>query len=230
MKEIIIPDDQAAGEATGSPPHTQCVSVLRAAARSSRSGGGPVSRPYTDTTGALVGNTSHHPVPSSAVPRADSAHQAQSPSGWEIVHRWARKRRCVGRARAELRKALVRWELVAIEDAALVVLSELLTNAVRHADVPPDHLIETRYRRTGHGVHIEVHDASETWPTQRTPAADDDDGRGLLLVDTLADRWGVSERKGIGKRVWAEVTVHMPDHQEPQRMSCAVDLPDGDGR
>ncbi|MDX3855388.1 ATP-binding protein [Streptomyces sp. AK02-01A] len=57
-----------------------------------------------------------------------------------------------------------------------------------------------------YGVRIEVDDASSGRPQQREPGADDCDGRGLLLVDALSDRWGVSARPGIGKRVWSELT------------------------
>ncbi|MFG2295435.1 ATP-binding protein [Streptomyces sp. NPDC048603] len=123
----------------------------------------------------------------------------------EVVLRWRREARCVPLARAELRKALAGWGLQELEDDALVVASELVTNAVRHAVAPRDREIETRYVRLAHGVRVEVHDACPVGPVVREGA--DTGGRGLHLVSALADRWAVGERSGPGKRVWAELSV-----------------------
>ncbi|MER6994401.1 ATP-binding protein [Streptomyces sp. NPDC000410] len=122
-----------------------------------------------------------------------------------VVCRWARGPRCVGRARKELRKTLEGWGLGTLEDAALVVLSELLTNAVRHACVPKGRQIETRYVRVPGGLRIEVHDAAEERPLMAVPGMDASGGWGLPLVDALADRWAVADRVGPGKMVWAEL-------------------------
>lgn len=117
--------------------------------------------------------------------------------------RWRRHPRCVGLARAQLRKALAGWGLAGIEEPASLVVSELMTNAVVHARVPPGREILTRFVRQDGGVLIEVHDASDAWPEKRVP--DECGGYGLLMVEKLAVRWGVSARNGIGKRVWAVV-------------------------
>ncbi|MFE2499186.1 ATP-binding protein [Streptomyces scopuliridis] len=121
-----------------------------------------------------------------------------------VVLRWSRHPSCVGLARLELRKALAGWGLAALEDSAVLVLSELLTNAGRHARVSPGREIETRYVADPAGLRIEVHDASPEKPEQRMPDLDACDGRGLVLVAALADRWGVGDRNGPGKVVWAE--------------------------
>lgn len=118
-----------------------------------------------------------------------------------IRRRWTRHPRTVGRARAELRRALGDWGLSSIEGEALLVLSELLTNAVVHARVPRGREIETCFRREGDTVWIAVDDADGRRPVPRPPQADG--GRGLMLVAALADRWGVSDRDGVGKSVWA---------------------------
>ncbi|MFE4913635.1 ATP-binding protein [Streptomyces sp. NPDC056652] len=128
--------------------------------------------------------------------------------------RWSRHPSCVGLARLELRKALVGWGLAALEDSAVLVLSELLTNAGRHARVSPGREIETRYVAESAGLRIEVHDASSDKPEQRMPDLDACDGRGLVLVAALADRWGVSDRNGPGKVVWAEWS-YVPPHPVP---------------
>ncbi|WP_329140901.1 ATP-binding protein [Streptomyces sp. NBC_01476] len=122
------------------------------------------------------------------------------------VSRWARSPRCVTLARHELVAALDEWKLPELADTAELVLSELLTNALRHARVPRDRLMETRYERLSAAVRLEVHDADEAWPVVRHAAADSECGRGLALVGALTGgRWGVGEREGIGKLVWAVV-------------------------
>ncbi|MCZ1013098.1 ATP-binding protein [Streptomyces albulus] len=59
---------------------------------------------------------------------------------------------------------LDRWGLAEVSDDALLVLSELLTNAVRHAQVSRGREIRTRYSREPQGVRIVVHDAAQSWP------------------------------------------------------------------
>lgn len=121
-----------------------------------------------------------------------------------VVWQWRRHRRCVGLARAQLRKALAAWGLGELEFAAVAVLSELVANAVVHARVSPGREIRTRFLVVEGGVRIEVHDASDQLPVPRLP--DESGGYGLALVAELAERWGVEERGGVGKCVWATVT------------------------
>lgn len=123
-----------------------------------------------------------------------------------VARRWPRNRAAVGRARAELRKTLAGWGLTDLEDGASVVLSELLSNSVLHARVPRDRQVKTQFSEEANGVRIEVHDASEAWPDEQVPGLDSEFGRGLLLVSALAADWGVGERVGPGKSVWAVVT------------------------
>jgi hypothetical protein len=121
------------------------------------------------------------------------------------VKRWKRHPRCVPLARRELREQMSAWGMGEIGDTAVVILSELLTNAVQHARAPWDRLIETRYECLPDGeLRIEVHDANESRPQRKEPSTDGDSGRGLALVDALTrGRWGVSDRVGPGKLVWA---------------------------
>ena len=131
-------------------------------------------------------------------------------NGGVVVLRWGYGPRAVGEARAELRKALASWGATAVEDAATLVLSELLTNAQRYGRVPGRE-VETRFLRLagdgGDGVRLEVHDASTRRPWLRRAAPYECEGRGLVLVDNVADRWGVADRNGPGKAVWAECTA-----------------------
>ncbi|MFE2937479.1 ATP-binding protein [Streptomyces sp. NPDC059255] len=124
-----------------------------------------------------------------------------------VVLRWRGNPPCVGLARMELSKALADWGLGELSDPALLVLSELLTNSVTHGRVPGRE-IETRFLSTGDGLRIEVHDASSARPQKLDTdlTRDSDGGRGLLIVETLADQWGVRDRDGVGKLVWASFT------------------------
>jgi hypothetical protein len=92
-------------------------------------------------------------------------------------------------------------------DAAELVLSELVTNALR-VRVPSDRQVGVRIARSlEDGVlRLEVSDAGSGRPEVQAPGDDETGGRGLLLVEALAHRWGVDERAGgIGKTVWAEL-------------------------
>jgi serine/threonine-protein kinase RsbW len=134
----------------------------------------------------------------------------------EIVRRWPGSRRTVPRVRGEFAAVLGAWGLAKIEDTALLVMSELVTNAVQHARSPRGRLIETRWRRLarGAGVRIEVHDANEGLPVPRRAGEGDESGRGLVLVDALTGgQWGVSDRAGVGKLVWAVVAVPSDEAQ-----------------
>ncbi|HTY71529.1 MAG TPA: ATP-binding protein [Actinomycetes bacterium] len=89
-------------------------------------------------------------------------------------------------------------------DVAVLLVSELVTNAIRHGRPP----ILLRAYRQGPGLRVEVSDAERHSPvTARTAAGDvPDGGRGLLLVEGLSDRWGWSST-GLGKMVWFELDV-----------------------
>ncbi|MFI8323338.1 ATP-binding protein [Streptomyces sp. NPDC085529] len=132
-----------------------------------------------------------------------------TPDDETVVLRWRYVARSVPVARRELRRTLERWEWGVVADVAGLLLSEMLTNAVRHARVPGRE-IETRFARVGSLLRIEVHDASETRPLMGLPAEGLDGvegGWGLPLVDSLAATWGIGDRQGPGKVVWAEVAV-----------------------
>ncbi|MFB7272867.1 ATP-binding protein [Streptomyces sp. NPDC056244] len=124
-----------------------------------------------------------------------------------VVLRWSSHPRCVALARLELRKALADWGLSELEDSAVLLVSELLSNAGRHARLKPEQVIETRYFRSSGGLRIEVHDGSPVRPQPQVPDPEAPDGRGLLLVEALADEWGVADRAGPGKMVWASLSV-----------------------
>jgi anti-sigma regulatory factor (Ser/Thr protein kinase) len=86
-----------------------------------------------------------------------------------------------------------------LEDVRLIV-SELVTNAVKHG---PDGRVKLRLRREGRTVHGEVEDeGTSTFGLRRKARLGPDGGLGLRLVDSLSDRWGV---EAGAARVWFEL-------------------------
>ncbi|MEU3062029.1 ATP-binding protein [Streptomyces subrutilus] len=118
--------------------------------------------------------------------------------------------RAPGGARVLLRAQLAEWQIEseACETAELL-LSELVTNAVRHARAPHGRDIGVRLARYGGVLRVEVADAGPVVPLAPHRAAEADErGRGLAIVEALAVRWGWCPRAhGIGKVVWAEVAA-----------------------
>jgi two-component sensor histidine kinase len=96
------------------------------------------------------------------------------------------------------------WGLARFADDAVLVVSELLTNSLRHAREPHGRQIATRFERLESGVRIEVHDANDSKPERQEASSEAVSGRGLALVDVMTGgRWGVSDREGVGNLVWA---------------------------
>ncbi len=93
-------------------------------------------------------------------------------------------------------------------DIGELLLGELVANAVRHSDAPLDRLVEVRFAVVADRLRLEVHDTSSGQPALRpSPAPEEECGRGLLLVDELAERWGCCPRAGgIGKFVWVLIS------------------------
>ncbi|KIF76478.1 serine/threonine protein phosphatase [Streptomyces sp. 150FB] len=106
-----------------------------------------------------------------------------------------------GRARRLARKALARWDLEEMSDAVELLISEVVTNAVRYAERP----VTLRLLRTD-VLRCEVGDDSPQLPRQRRARDTDEGGRGLFLVNRLARRWGAT-RLSTGKVVWFEIAT-----------------------
>ncbi|MGA5897213.1 SpoIIE family protein phosphatase [Streptomyces venetus] len=104
-----------------------------------------------------------------------------------------------GRARRLARRALARWGLEELSDSVELLVSEVVTNAVRHASRP----ISLRLLRTD-VLRCEVGDDVPQLPRLRQARATDEGGRGLYLVNRLARRWGAT-RLSTGKVVWFEI-------------------------
>jgi serine phosphatase RsbU (regulator of sigma subunit)/anti-sigma regulatory factor (Ser/Thr protein kinase) len=104
-----------------------------------------------------------------------------------------------GRARRLARRALARWGMEDLTDAVELLVSEVVTNAVRYASKP----VTLRLLRTD-VLRCEVGDDVPQLPRLRQARATDEGGRGLYLVNRLARRWGAT-RLSTGKVVWFEL-------------------------
>ncbi|MFE7170550.1 SpoIIE family protein phosphatase [Streptomyces sp. NPDC057616] len=108
----------------------------------------------------------------------------------------------VGRARAVVREQLYDWGLDRLVQPAELMVSELVTNAVRHSH---SRSVDLRLIR-GDTLLCEVDDDDHDLPTLRSAGPSDEFGRGLRVVSTLAREWGTSRTKA-GKTVWFELTL-----------------------
>ncbi|MFI0787180.1 SpoIIE family protein phosphatase [Streptomyces lydicus] len=110
----------------------------------------------------------------------------------------------VGDARAKISQQLTRWDLEESAFTTELILSELITNAIRYATGPIR--VRLLYDRT---LICEVSDTSSTSPHLRYAADEDEGGRGLFLVSQLAQHWG-TRYTPEGKIIWAEQVIGGP--------------------
>jgi anti-sigma regulatory factor (Ser/Thr protein kinase) len=128
-------------------------------------------------------------------------------------------------ARRRVRDAIRTWQVPVDLDAALLLTSELVTNAIRHEAgqagqaAPPVMLAIASSRGR---LRVDVHDTSRSLPAVAEVPADAETGRGLLLVETLSDEWGFY-RTPAGKAVYFTLAFEpdKPEHR-PRRAAVAV--------
>ncbi|WP_443047987.1 SpoIIE family protein phosphatase [Streptomyces sp. H39-S7] len=104
----------------------------------------------------------------------------------------------VGRARAAATGQLGEWGLDDVSFTTELIVSELVTNAIRYADGP----IQLRLIRD-QSLICEVSDSGHTSPHMRHAASDDEGGRGLFLIAQMTEHWG-TRYTPTGKTIWAE--------------------------
>ncbi|GAA2904198.1 ATP-binding protein [Streptosporangium fragile] len=120
-------------------------------------------------------------------------------------------------ARVHVRRVLEGWRRDDLVETAQLLVSELVSNAVKAhtsssaatetaAHASPDHIWMDLYR-TDAAVVLRVWDGSRTPPVRRTPDPDDEGGRGLCLVDLLANGWGYYRPVSGGKIVWCTLVA-----------------------
>ncbi len=117
--------------------------------------------------------------------------------------------RLVATARAFVRTRLEQWEVAEHIDSAVLVASELVTNAVLHARTA----IKLTVALAGEKVRIEVHDQNSRQPMIAATDLNATSGRGLSMVNLIARSWGV-ENHPDGKILWAELGPLRPEPAE----------------
>jgi anti-sigma regulatory factor (Ser/Thr protein kinase) len=115
-----------------------------------------------------------------------------------------------GAARSEVRAAISAWDVPVDVSVAVLLASELVTNAIRHEEGEAVTLVITC---TCGQLRVEVHDTSRSAPVPVDGPADAETGRGLILVASLSDEWGFY-RTSTGKAVYFTLT-------------CQADLDEG---
>ncbi|MET7642772.1 ATP-binding protein [Streptomyces sp. NPDC005426] len=141
-----------------------------------------------------------------------TALQAQPP----VTVRAFAQRCSATRLGATLARRLAVWKLdvwgipygTPLSDDVALLVAELAANAVLHGRVPGrDFELRLSYTHETGVVRVEISDTHDARPDPASvppPDAEADGGRGLLIVEAVAGRWGVSDRLGPGKTVWAE--------------------------
>jgi anti-sigma regulatory factor (Ser/Thr protein kinase) len=104
----------------------------------------------------------------------------------------------VGGVRASVTRQLTQWGLEELAFTTELILSELVTNAIRYGGAPVH--VRMLYDRS---LICEVFDASSTSPHLRYATMTDEGGRGLFLVAQMTERWG-TRYTPTGKVIWAE--------------------------
>jgi anti-sigma regulatory factor (Ser/Thr protein kinase) len=102
------------------------------------------------------------------------------------------------KARREVRAAIRAWDVPVDDSAAALLTSELVTNAVRQE---PGATVTLTVARASDHVRVDVHDTSRRLPVLVDAPVDAESGRGLMLVATLSDDWGVY-RTAAGKALY----------------------------
>lgn len=105
-------------------------------------------------------------------------------------------------ARALVARLLAPHAPAPVVETAVLLTSELTTNAVLHARGE----VVVRVEVAGRQVRVEVTDRSSQAPALRVPRLDAAGGRGLVLVEALSSRWGTRLVRG-GKAVWFELAL-----------------------
>ncbi|MFD9431453.1 ATP-binding protein [Streptomyces sp. NPDC060002] len=131
----------------------------------------------------------------------------------------------VATSRMFVRHTLARWRFEEHTDTATLVMSELVTNAVKASgitdphpkpwQIKAEHVIGIQLRAIDASLYVEVWDRISTAPLRQNPTLEDTSGRGLLLLDELVKRWNVYHPHVGGKVVWAELPLGVPLEPPP---------------
>src|SRR5260221_1499706 len=116
-------------------------------------------------------------------------------------------------ARGHVRSVAMEWGLAELADTAELLVSELITNAVRaserlrvRADLAIVPVIRLWLVSDKSSLVIHVWDGNDEMPVRRNAGIDEESGRGLMLVESLSSDWG-AYRKTTGKTVWVKIDL-----------------------
>jgi serine phosphatase RsbU (regulator of sigma subunit)/anti-sigma regulatory factor (Ser/Thr protein kinase) len=107
-------------------------------------------------------------------------------------------------ARADLRQLMHDWAVADHVDSAVLLVSEMLANVLMHTDADATMTAEIGDSDGTRRLRVEVTDSDDALPHKRDPGEMASSGRGLLLIEQLAQAWGVDPR-GDGKTIWFEL-------------------------
>jgi PAS domain-containing protein/anti-sigma regulatory factor (Ser/Thr protein kinase) len=139
-------------------------------------------------------------------------------AGWEV---W-RLPNAVGHARRFVARTLRSWNVAEGSDAALLIVSELVTNAMVHTQGP----VRLDLTLTGDRLRVAVSDSSPRTPKKSTGVDwEATGGRGILLVEAVSSDWGSVPLSG-GKQVWGEIGVTLGE-PEPEADDLATSVLQG---
>ncbi|MER7947479.1 SpoIIE family protein phosphatase [Streptomyces sp. NPDC096079] len=110
----------------------------------------------------------------------------------------------IAEAREQVRQLLHDWSDEDQRDSAVLMVSEMVTNVLVHTDGDALLVAEVACGEKSRRVRVEVSDGSDELPHKRHPGEMASSGRGLVLMEMLADAWGVDPR-GEGKAIWFEL-------------------------
>lgn len=105
-------------------------------------------------------------------------------------------------ARRVARTVLAAWQLQDTQETAVLLLSELVMNAIQHARDTGRIVVELEAVKSC--LRMEIANQEPRWPQPRTPDESGESGFGFLLLDALASKWGVRQT-ATGRAVWAEL-------------------------
>ncbi|MFE7463683.1 ATP-binding protein [Streptomyces sp. NPDC057499] len=116
----------------------------------------------------------------------------------------------VGASRVFVTDVLSEWDLHSLIEDITLCVSELTTNALRHG-TPPGRAFRVGLHQNGDAVRLEVRDSGPGQPVIRHTGLDTCSGRGLHIVNALADSFGVDDHV-VGKTVWLTFKAPAPPH------------------
>lgn len=144
---------------------------------------------------------------------APSPHRARPARRTAVTVAQAEPERLAG-ARRQVRELLHDWADADQVDSAVLMVSEMVTNVLVHTDGDALLVAEAVGELGTRRLRVEVADGSDELPHKRHPGEMASSGRGVLLMEMLADTWGVDPR-GAGKSIWFELYERSkPDEEQ----------------